>query len=111
MNEELLKTIAKYRAKSAEFAAMATALERDMPWLSDGQPVVPQKPDGVPSTQAIADYLTKVGAKRPADIADELGASRDVILSIIDANPERFQKADRGWVRLATEVERLTHND
>lgn len=96
----LSQIVAFYRKKAKYYETKADDLEQDFGAMA---PVAPEVEDAHledAPLQPIVDFLKSVGAKRPLDIAEKISVLKDQVIQTVNNNPEIFEKAERGWIKL-----------
>lgn len=91
--------IAWFRAKAAEFTAIADNLENT--FSGSGAVIRPQL-NGLGPEVTVEQIRGKMGsnALRPADIAGVLGTSKLRVIEVINKHPDIFEKFGKGWVKV-----------
>ncbi len=92
-----------FRSKAKEFNAMADSLESTFANVAvNGSE---HKAQGftlnIPASfERVKEAVQKSKSLRAAQIADDLGSTRESVLEIVKNNPEHFEVVGKGWIKI-----------
>jgi len=100
-NPSLAEIINDYRQKATEFNIIADTLERDYKVkVPSPQKLTPAAGIAEMNAETIKAFIKKKTAARAATIAEEFKSNKEAVSAIIEANPDLFERAEKGWIKV-----------